>query len=73
MWEFFKYPQSCILFVLLAPFLKKLPCPEQEGAYPGEFKKRIEGYLAKLDLDYIYKILDNRIYFTQDLSSAEMQ
>ena len=42
---------------MLAPFLKRLPCPEKAGAQPKEFVSRMKQYLATLDLDYIDTIL----------------
>jgi len=58
---------------LLAPFLKRLPCPEQTSAQKTEFVKRIQYYLKRLDLGYIIDIVQTGVLSSRDLRAARVQ
>jgi hypothetical protein len=62
-----------VLFVLLAPFLKRLPCPEQTSAQKAEFVKRIKYYLTRLNLGYIIEIVQRGVLSSRDLCAARVQ
>jgi len=58
---------------LLAPFLKRLPCPEHASAQGGEFDKRRDYFLRRLDLGYIMRILQRGVLSSRTLSTARVQ
>ena len=71
--QFFSHAENCVLFVLLAPFLKSLPCPEQTSAQKAEFVKRINYYLTRLNLGYIIEIVQREVLSSRTLRVARVQ